>query len=371
MPLLFHLICSAIPLLCVNLGRKRRSPGWNVGIGLLVASACLFCAPSPILSTSFFLVGFTSCFFMNRRCRIIATVIAASCPYIILINVVVMPEMMELRSYRNTYPIVSLADRLSYEASRERKEKLTMHLSGLSEARLRAIDQLDAIRRFTYSELRTKTFEHIHKNAVEQFISSPGFGVGRMWPDRVKYEDLEITDARRIEFFRTFDGIRDLNNLDFSLPVDSSFYHLHDHNSIDFASPLSFGFVKQRKQVAGFESHSLHKTVFASDGLNNWKCAKVELVSLLKFDSPRVYVSDELPAMDKLKGAATRTPDSFEEESLESLRRGNDLEVQKSDNAMRMVGSLRAASTCLKCHEAERGELLGAFSYRFVPEKAK
>jgi hypothetical protein len=31
-----------------------------------------------------------------------------------------------------------------------------------------------------------------------------------------------------------------------------------------------------------------------------------------------------------------------------------------------MLGSLRAAKQCLDCHNVQRGELLGAFSYRLT-----
>jgi len=38
---------------------------------------------------------------------------------------------------------------------------------------------------------------------------------------------------------------------------------------------------------------------------------------------------------------------------------------------MRMFGSLRAAQQCVRRHDVDRGELLGAFSYKLVREAAK
>ena len=38
---------------------------------------------------------------------------------------------------------------------------------------------------------------------------------------------------------------------------------------------------------------------------------------------------------------------------------------------LRMLGAIRAANQCVACHAAERGQLLGAFSYtlQLQPEK--
>src|SRR5207244_854013 len=95
----------------------------------------------------------------------------------------------------------------------------------------------------------------------------------------------------------------------------------------------------------------------------DWRVYRLELVSLLKFDEPGVYISEYLPRMDELKDAKTRPLDAFEKKSLEELQQGEDLRVSVAGDQMRMLGSVRALKQCLKCHHAERGELLGAFSY--------
>lgn len=45
--------------------------------------------------------------------------------------------------------------------------------------------------------------------------------------------------------------------------------------------------------------------------------------------------------------------------------------AQATTNRIEMVGSLRAEEQCLQCHDAERGELLGAFSYELIRDPAK
>src|SRR5262249_61836230 len=99
-----------------------------------------------------------------------------------------------------------------------------------------------------------------------------------------------------------------------------------------------------------------------------WAVERLELVGLLKYEEPVVYLSDYLPRMDELRDAPTRPLDAFEQEALAALRGGQDLMVQDGPDRMRMLGSLRAAKQCLRCHRVEHGELLGAFSYRLVPE---
>jgi hypothetical protein len=101
------------------------------------------------------------------------------------------------------------------------------------------------------------------------------------------------------------------------------------------------------------------------DDDSKWTISRLELVSLLKFDEPRVYVLDHLPRMDQLSSdnAPTRPLDAFESESLAKLRTDEDVVVKGEGTDYRMLGSLRAAKQCLDCHGVLRGELLGAFSY--------
>jgi hypothetical protein len=76
-----------------------------------------------------------------------------------------------------------------------------------------------------------------------------------------------------------------------------------------------------------------------------------------------MYVSENLPRMEELKSAPTRNLSAFEQDGLKALRGGEDLVVDSHLNQIRMVGSIRATKACMKCHEVNRGELLGAFSY--------
>ncbi len=67
--------------------------------------------------------------------------------------------------------------------------------------------------------------------------------------------------------------------------------------------------------------------------------------------------------MDLLRSAPIRPLDGFEGQGLQELRKGEMLFVREQADRLRMLGAIRATSQCTKCHDCERGELLGAFSY--------
>jgi hypothetical protein len=151
-------------------------------------------------------------------------------------------------------------------------------------------------------------------------------------------------------------------------------YELHFDGVLDFVNPRGFGYVKSRKEVAGFQSHGMSKLPKAEPP---WKVARIDLIGLLIHEKPVAYVSMNLPKMDELRDATTRPLDAFEVEGLEALRKGEGLESgQKSEDLYargskdqaRMMGAIRATSQCLDCHGGSRGDLLGAFSYAFRRE---
>jgi len=124
------------------------------------------------------------------------------------------------------------------------------------------------------------------------------------------------------------------------------------------------GYVQDREHVVGFEPHGFSRR----PSLRAWQVQRVELVSLLKHDTPVVYVSDFLPKMDELKSAAVRPLDSFERQSLTKLRMGEDVVEETSHQRILMLGAIRAATQCVRCHSVERNTLLGAFSYELLPD---
>ena len=152
--------------------------------------------------------------------------------------------------------------------------------------------------------------------------------------------------------------------------ADSPIEAAHDASRLDFLDSDGYGnILAPRTKVAGFVPHAFHShPVERAKERPKWSIDRIELVSLLKFDEPRVYVLDHLPRMDQLSSdtAPTRELNEFEASALAKLRSDEDLVVQSAGAEYQMLGSLRAAKQCLDCHNVQRGELLGAFSYRLT-----
>jgi hypothetical protein len=134
------------------------------------------------------------------------------------------------------------------------------------------------------------------------------------------------------------------------------------NNRLHFVNPAGFGFVKDRRNVAGFLAHQFNELLEEKP----WKIMRLELVGLLPDDRPRVYVTATLPRMQDIRGVPTRSPDAFESAGLEKLSAGDELFIRDTAEGVRMLGAIRSAHQCLECHGGKRGDLLGAFSYGIV-----
>jgi hypothetical protein len=148
--------------------------------------------------------------------------------------------------------------------------------------------------------------------------------------------------------------------------------------------------VKDKTQVAGFLPHALEyvpegrvrqrydtaNPIKNKEGaitgypvVERWAARKVELIGLLIHESPVAYLNAEgkLPTMTGAKDAKTRALTEFEADALKKLAAGKEVvSVDAATNQVRMVGAIRMAGACLKCHDGKAGDLLGAFSYDLV-----
>ena len=134
--------------------------------------------------------------------------------------------------------------------------------------------------------------------------------------------------------------------------------------------PLVVGFPKegQIKEVLRSKLNlRLHasKSVTTDDRI--WRIRQMELVSLLKHD-PAVaykYGGPIWMGQSEKRVRPTRTLNENEVASLEALSEGKDhvLAWDTAEERLQLVGAIRAKDACLKCHEVQRGDLLGAFTY--------
>jgi hypothetical protein len=282
---------------------------------------------------------------------------------------------------RKRYPFESLTRRLEYESARTKaSERPVPELSADASKRLEAMEGGNS--------LRAESLKQLHSDQVERFIAREGFGVSRM--PMPSPEFLELPSAPPIPF--TASGARVVppppgpavalargdgprvagpDGTDLRMPSLLQLDAFHFAGQNDFVSRYSLGYLKDRDHVAGFQSHQFRAMPEVGPlpvrgqppPREKWAISRLELVSLLKQERPAVYVSEELPRMERLKKAKTRPLDEFESAALARLQKGEDVVAEASVNRIRMMGSLRAAKQCLDCHSVRRGELLGSFSY--------
>lgn len=335
-------------------------PAFNSLLVLFVALACGYAGASPRAFRRFALA-------------------ASGFAYLVVFIHTARYDDRDYSDLRERYPYESVADRLSYEprsnppAPGVRTGRLRSQpgAARLKEVEDNVVEKRDSGRR----NWHLRQIHELHANVVERFISSPGFGSMRRigpseWTLRLDEVDAVPLLPEEDYFKRQREGGQ-------SAPVgnqgrkmgsgsdESRLWDMHRGGLLDFVNPQGFGYIKDRDHVAGFQPHRF--TEMPSNPKVQsiaWEVRSVELVSLLKHDPPAVYLSKNLPRMEELRKAGTRPLDDFESGQLPALRRGEDLMVSATTNHMRVLGAIRAGKPCLSCHDAERGDLLGAFSYK-------
>lgn len=289
---------------------------------------------------------------------------------------------------REKFPYESLAARLEglkrwsgHGCSRSKPK-----LSAQAEARLREIEQHAA----GHGNIRSKSLAMLHGAEVEKFIRREGFGYSRIAiepsPDFLDYPDqgplafagrpgysAGEPDSRAVTLPLTGSGMETEGAWFPSIEILSDF---NRRDQMSFAGPWSFGYVQDRSHVSGFRAHAFDNLPDLAHPENRqikeggethperWRIGRLELVSLMKYDEPAVYVSEHLPRMKELQQAGTRPLNEFEVKGLEALRNGDEVIHDAGTNEIHLFGALRAATKCLECHSGQRGDLLGAFSYR-------
>jgi hypothetical protein len=272
-------------------------------------------------------------------------------------------DQRELARFRTQYP---------YESVEERLPRPSVTVAALTQEARRSLDDVERrLEKVSTSDLRpneslrSSVLKQLHEDTLRTFVSSPGFGQmrlafrpSRFWLNYRLRRNPPIEQPRP-PMLSAGVGENEPWKL---LPPEPELEEIHQESVIDFVNPTGFGYVKDRKHVAGFQPHQFGETPRGGRTV-----ASVELLGLLLHPEPVVYVSPHLPNMEELRGAPTRPLDRFEAAGLEAIQRGEDLFVGETPTGVRMLGAIRNASQCLQCHQGNRGDLLGAFSYRLEP----
>lgn len=273
---------------------------------------------------------------------------------------------------RKEFPIESLAARLQYETSGESVEPGSEDGESIATAEQR-LTPSESQREAGW---RSASLRMLHDTSKDEFLKNAGFGVFRM--QSIRKEDIELPESPPIPFNDTeesfvpyspdtagspiaIDGDRSDTR-----PNEKTLAFYHDSGRTDFLAPERMGYVKDREHVVGFQSHRFSKRPQfppQQSQTDEWRVVRLELVSLLKHETSVAYVSKNLPRMDELAKAVTRPLDAVELSALAQLRLGRDVVSDNDLNTIRMLGSIRAEKSCLRCHNVRRGKLLGAFTY--------
>ena len=288
---------------------------------------------------------------------------------------------------RRKYAFQSITDRLQYETGEKQTE--APKLSPAAQERVRLANEefeKENSAEYSFSNIRSRSLRMLHEDEVEAFVNRPGAGLSRMPTPGPSYlqegspPDLPLASNAMI---RTSDDVPMIlpatraaaSTREVELPSEESLLEFHQQGGEAFLSPQSFGLIKNRNQVAGFQSHGFSFAPQLQSHIDRpwyrkekevWAIHRLELVSLLKQEKPAVYVSKNLPRMDKLQAAPTRPLNRFEQSGLLRLREGEDVITNGSLNRIEMIGALRATKQCQQCHNVQSGALLGAFSYELL-----
>ena len=232
----------------------------------------------------------------------------------------------ETKQLQQEFPYVSMEDRLPLPSV----SRPVVSLSYAANDRLNSVehhlDKQTEGNDFKFYDLRI-----LHEDAVQVFVNQPTFGVarmGRFW------RLLILKMQRRREPPIPQPGHPSLSPwlLD-SLQIapdgskDAGLLSLHQGSVVDFVNADNFGFIKDRRHVAGFQEHQFSQTPTPYEP---WTLQTLDLIGVVVHEKPTAYVSEHLPRMDELRTAPTRTLDDFEAAGLAALERGEELFVRRA-----------------------------------------
>lgn len=201
----------------------------------------------------------------------------------------------------------------------------------------------------TPPQVLANTLERLHQEALAHFLADPKNGFYRMMP---VFEKV-VKDWKTPTF-----SSGELDE-DQPMPFLKDMERIHQGTVKDF---LSFEPLKPARRPVRFGTDENAKY---DRSKKVWEAKSIDLVGLIKHEMPVVYVSDLTAAAgEQRKGLRIRDLDDFELAGLDAFREGKNLHARSRQGVIRLLGSVRADATCLKCHEDKKqGDLLGAFSY--------
>jgi hypothetical protein len=166
----------------------------------------------------------------------------------------------------------------------------------------------------------------LHDRTSDEFVLAAGFGPTRMAGIHAAHaRGIELPDEAPVPLPPEPESTYDPNSespmplADATLseqirPAEDALMSMHESGLRDFLNPDRIGYVKDRDHVAGFMSHRFTKIpdlTAPKDKPATWQIVRLELVGLLRHETPVAYVSKNLPQMNELRDAPTRPLGEF------------------------------------------------------------
>lgn len=152
------------------------------------------------------------------------------------------------------------------------------------------------------------------------------------------------------------------------LRIDSPFLEAHQRAVNSFVESRGFGVGRMRNE-------ELWNDHLVELGGERFKPEKIQLIGLTEEYGDRYFDGAHPPKKEVMDEAEWRATTAEEDEAIDELRTGAAFSRRISGRSERGVdaGSFRvlapimAESDCLKCHDVEEGEMIGAFAYTLLP----
>ena len=375
-------VISAILLaVCVVVYSPHSSRGWTLAWGLAAVTLTLLLGVPPTLI--YVAASLTAVTFLLRNWRVSRPIYAVTAAA--AVACVLTPYFSwrvwrgrEIAALRSEYPIVSLRERLAYEEHGGRRRlskevRFTLPDSHPELARTIEDTEYRLERSFWGTQGRRESAEAMmraHHGFVLEFIRSDDFGVVRARNLPLRRDYLELPEPAPVlacvpPDYETISR----EALSENTPKPPPLAEFHTRSVVNFANAPGLGYANSLDEVVAFQPHGFRfAPQWPEHSGRTLRVMHVQLVSLLKHDTPAVYLSENLPRMAELSSATaeTRPLDDFEVEALQKLHDGRELVIDDHPDHIRMFGAIRSLRQCTTCHETtRRGELLGAFSYLF------
>jgi hypothetical protein len=387
-------LCLSAAIL-IAIGLAYTLPRFWVVIPVICAVIFLMGGRSPAVftSTALVLVVTWGCGCARvRTARFWMAATAAACAPYVVIAPSIFANYREVQQLREEYPVQSLADRLAYEQPLRSSSRRSVDPERKESAvEKRMSQEYQPWDRGQRREALEMLFD-VHIGFASDFTNTQGQGDDRtprrLPPHRAQ---VELPEPEPIPVVPEMDqdstpnpdstGDAQPADIEIAANADDQLSGFHADGVVDFANPESFGAIDLRSdmrwkpdlhRVIGFQAHAFrHRPRFPQRRGATWKIEQLQLVSLLKHETPVAYLSENLPRMEELREARTRPLNEFEESALKQLRSGEELVVHETRDTIEMLGALRAIYACTECHQVPRQTLLGAFSYRLRRPEAQ